>query len=615
METLIKKRSLGITFNPGNKRAQVKVWAPGKSGIQINIPEKELNLSLKHDKHGYWTIHSDRISPGDRYHFIIDNQDSFPDPASISQPDGVHGLSEAVNLHEYEWADASWSNHPLAEYVIYELHAGTFTEEGTLLAIADKLSYLKKLGINAIEIMPVAQFPGPRNWGYDGAFPFAVQNTYGGYKALQQLVDACHKQGIAVILDVVYNHLGPEGNYLGMYGPYFTNNYKTPWGQAINFDDAGCDGVRNYYLENALMWFRDFHIDALRLDAVHAIKDMGAKHFLAELADHVSALEKTTGKNYYLIAECDLNDPKYIRNRKDHGYGMHAQWIDEFHHALRVTAGESSTGYYSDFKGITQLAKSYSDAYVYDGVFSQHRQRTFGSSVSDMLPEKFVVFSQNHDQTGNRMMGERTSQLVSFEMQKLMAGAVLLSPYIPLLFMGEEFSASSPFLYFVSHTDKKLVEAVRKGRKEEFKEFHANGEPPDPQSESTFLKSKILWSDLGKDTNSTMLEYYTALIDFRKKYRKFISGKKKNLEVSSFESEKIITLNYRKKEQQLLCLLNFSSTSKSLEKFTPKKKLQILFNSADPAWLGKYPVPGGLQKPQDLQIPSESITIYLRNNA
>ncbi|MFO7869318.1 MAG: malto-oligosyltrehalose trehalohydrolase [Bacteroidales bacterium] len=610
METYSNSRSLGVTFNSGNGMAQVMVWAPEKSSVKIEIPAKQLVLPLNKGERGYWMLNTQKIAPGDQYRFILNDTEQLPDPASIKQPDGVHGLSEAGDLSRYEWHDSSWINHHLADYIIYELHTGTFTEEGTLSAIIDTLPYLSSLGITAIEIMPVAQFPGSRNWGYDGVLPFAVQNSYGAHTALQQLVDACHQHNIAVILDVVYNHLGPEGNILGMFGPYFTDTYQTPWGQAINFDDSGCDEVRRYFIENALMWLRDFHIDGLRLDAVHAIKDLGAKHFLAELADCVSALEKTTERSYYLIAECDLNDPKYIQSTRTCGYGMHAQWIDEFHHALRVTAGEPATGYYSDFKGLPHLSKSYRDAYVYDGLYSEHRSRTFGAPASHLPSEKFVVFSQNHDQVGNRMKGERTSHLLSFEMQKLLAGAVLVSPYIPMLFMGEELSAASPFLYFVSHTDTALIEAVRKGRKAEFKDFHSDGEAPDPQSEETFLASKIPWADADKQPHSTLVKYYKSLISFRKKYRTFLTRDTENFNVSHYESEKIICLRYTKGEAVLLCILNFSPTPQPLAEYAGETDVHMLFNSADPAWNGKHPVPAECNNASTIRIPPESLTIY-----
>lgn len=365
--------------------------------------------------------------------------------------------------------------------------------------------------------MPVAQFSGARNWGYDGVFPFAVQNSYGGPEALQHFVNACHQHNIAVVLDVVYNHVGPEGNNLGKFGPYFTDKYKTPWGEAINFDDAGCDGVRKYFIENVLMWFRDFHIDALRLDAVHAIKDFGPSHILKEIKQHTDALMQETGRAHYLIAECDLNDIKYIQPIEEGGYGMDAQWIDEFHHSLRVTAGNERTGYYQDFDGILHLAKSFHDGYVFDGIYSAHRQKTFGTKTTGIAGEKFIVFSQNHDHVGNRMLGERTSTLVSFEMQKLLAATCLISPYLPMLFMGEEYSEKNPFLYFVSHSDKALVEAVRKGRKEEFAEFHNEGEVPDPQAEETFQQSKLQWHLLQEKQHSAMLSFYKSLIALRKK--------------------------------------------------------------------------------------------------
>jgi maltooligosyltrehalose trehalohydrolase len=613
-QSLIDRLNLGITFDSNNGLAQVKVWAPNTSSLKIEIPGKNLVIPLKPEERGRWMLHSEKIAPGDRYRFILDDEKKYPDPVSLSQLDGVHGLSEAVDLSLYKWRDSSWNNHALAEYIIYEAHTGAFTPDGTLTAIIDKIPHLKSLGITAVEIMPVAQFPGSRNWGYDGVFPFAVQNSYGGYKALQQLVDACHQQNIAVILDVVYNHLGPEGNILGIYGPYFTDNYKTPWGHAINFDDSGCDGVRHFYIENALMWLRDFHIDALRLDAVHAIKDLGAKHFLTELADRVSELEKNRGRPYYLIAECDLNDPKYIQGKSECGYGMHAQWIDEFHHALRVTAGEKATGYYSDFTGIKDLAKSYNGAYVYDGLFSKYRNKTFGASASHLSAEKFIVFSQNHDQIGNRMKGERTSHLLNFEMQKLLAGAVLVSPYIPLLFMGEEWGGFSPFLYFVSHTDKDLIDAVRKGRKEEFKDFQLEGETPDPQSEETFLASKVSWAEAGREPHLTMLEYYKALIDFRKKYRDLLTRQTGRFEVSCNDSEKVITLSYKKREALLLCILNFSSSIQRLTGYTGEDTLYSLFNSSDPRWRGKHPLTVEQADSKPIVLPPQSITIFANNH-
>ena len=373
--------------------AQIVLWAPNADKAEIFLQHgKKLPLN-KGDK-GYWTLKTDQLKPGDGYKFLLNEKKELPDPASLAQPDGVHGPSQAIDLSKYQWQTNDWQPLPLSDYLIYELHTGTFTPQGTFEGIETKLQYLKELGVTAIEIMPVAQFPGERNWGYDGVFPYAVQNSYGGAEGLMKLVDTCHAHGLAVILDVVYNHVGPEGNYFNEFGPYFTNKYNTPWGNAINFDDAGCDEVRNYFVQNVLMWFRDFKIDALRLDAVHAIKDLSPKHILLQMREAVDQLMAETGRSHYMIIEFDLNDKRFIDPVEKHGYGMDAQWIDEFHHALRVTAGGERNGYYSDFAGIEHLAKSYSDAYVYDGVYSAERQKTFGTKT-DNPGSQFVVFSQN----------------------------------------------------------------------------------------------------------------------------------------------------------------------------------------------------------------------------
>ncbi|MGN6637275.1 MAG: malto-oligosyltrehalose trehalohydrolase, partial [Mucilaginibacter sp.] len=491
----MSKRSIGLDRGKDG-HVDITLWAPMANSVALEI-ENGKTIALQPAQYGYWHTSTDVILPGDRYWFVLNKDKKLPDPASLSQPEGVHGPSQYIDLANFKWSDQAWKNPPINDYIFYELHTGTFSPQSNFEGITQRLDHLLELGITAIEIMPVAQFPGERNWGYDGVFPFAVHNSYGGARGLQQLVNTCHQKGLAVVLDVVYNHLGPEGNYLPEFGPYFTEKYKTPWGNAVNFDDAWCDGVRKYFIENSLMWFRDFHLDALRLDAVHAIKDFSPKHILKEIKENVNALIAETGKQYHLIVECDLNDPRYIDPLEKDGYGMDAQWIDEFHHALRVTAGQQRNGYYSDFTGIADLAKAYHDAYVYTGQFSEQRHKSFGIKPNNP-GEQFVAFSQNHDQVGNRMLGERTSTLVSFEMQKLMAGAVMVSPFLPLLFMGEEWSAQSPFQYFVSHSDKELIKAVQKGRREEFKEFHAEGETPDPQSEDTFNRSKLNWSELEK---------------------------------------------------------------------------------------------------------------------
>lgn len=553
----LNKRSLGINFI-ADEQADITVWAPRAEHVIIEVAGKSNEIPLTQEMSGYWRTTTNLIKPGDLYRVVINGQKSLPDPASLGQPQGVHGPSLAVDIRQFVWHDAGWANPALAHYLLYELHVGTFTPEGTFAAVAQKLDYLVELGVTAIEIMPVAQFPAGRNWGYDGVYPYAVQASYGGAEGLQYLVDACHQKGVAVVLDVVYNHFGPEGNYFREFGPYFTHNHTTPWGEAINFDDADCDGVRRYFIENVLMWFRDFHIDALRLDAVHAIKDDSPVHILREIRDQVDQLIQTTGRPYYLIVESDLNDPRFINPTATGGYGMDAQWNDEFHHALRVTAGEPRQGYYADYTGITDLAKSYRDAYVHDGQFSTVRQRLFGDKVTTDLGQQFVVFSQNHDQVGNRMLGERSSQLLSFNQLKVMAGAVLVSPYLPMLFMGEEWGESNPFLYFVSHTDPDLAEAVRQGRKAEFASFHQGGEAPDPMAEVTFSQSKLQWNLQQKEPYQTLLRYYKTLIALRKQLPALHHLHRRQIAVFEQGGQPTLVIHRWHEGQHALCLLNFS---------------------------------------------------------
>lgn len=591
---MINGRDIGINFDEQGI-ARVNVWAPNAKNVELSLVGRKVDIELSQTALGYWEVITTQIKPGDTYSFIVDGKE-LPDPASLSQPESVHGPSEAIDLNDFGWTDSKWENPSQKDYIIYELHTGTFTDEGTFEGIANKLDHLLDLGITAIEIMPVAQFPGSRNWGYDGVFPFAVQNSYGSAKGLMKLVDACHKKGLAVILDVVYNHIGPEGNYFTEFGAYFTDKYKTPWGNAINFDDAWCDAVRHYYVENALMWFRDFHIDALRLDAVHAIKDFSPKHILQEIKENVDQLMDQTHKIHYLMVELDLNDHRFINPINKFGYGMDAQWVDEFHHALRVASGGERDGYYSDFNGIIDLAKSYKDAYVYDGVYSAHRLKTFGNKVADNTGSQFVVFSQNHDQVGNRMLGERSSQLFSFEMQKLIAGAVLTSPYLPLLFMGEEWSAQTPFQYFISHNDPELIEMVRKGRKQEFAAFHIKGEAPDPQAEETFERSKLNWNEM----NSKMLDYYKAVISLRKTTPALSHLNRKNLTVVCNENEQILTLTRWDNEQTVCCLMNFSKQQRSIDLPT-NENWNLILNSADVKWNGAGTLVDHIQ-PQSLII-------------
>jgi maltooligosyltrehalose trehalohydrolase len=603
----VSKRTIGVNFKNG--QAETCVWAPLKESVAVK-PEGGKQVPLTKDEFGFWKATTNEIKPGDLYKIVLDDDKELPDPASLSQPEGVHGHSQALDVTAFDWTDNNWKNHQLKDYIFYELHTGTFTPQGTFAAIEEKLDYLGELGITAIEIMPVAQFPGSRNWGYDGVFPYAVQDSYGGAKGLQHLVNACHQKGIAVVLDVVYNHMGPEGNYLGEFGPYFTSKYNTPWGNAINFDDEYCDGVRQYFIENVLMWFRDFHVDALRMDAVHAIKDFSAVHILREIKMHVNELMQETGRQHHLIVELDLNDTRFINSLEQQGFGMDAQWVDEFHHASRVAAGEPQTGYYSDFSGISHLAKSYKDAYVFDGQYSPHRKKHFGIKAENNPGQQFIVFSQNHDQVGNRMLGERTSALLSFEMQKLMAAAVIVSPYLPMLFMGEEYGELHPFQYFVSHTDKELAEAVRKGRKAEFAAFHAEGEAPDPVSEETFNQSKLQWDLLNDEPHKTMFHYYQALIDLRKHELSLKHLERQHLDAQANESENTLLLRRWYEDEHVLCLMNFSKEQQQMQLPLDGNEWMKIFDSAEPRWKGPKAAEETVTNGATITLQSESILIY-----
>jgi maltooligosyltrehalose trehalohydrolase len=606
----VTERSLGVNFTAGGE-ARIRVWAPKAGEVVLTLPEQQLTIPLEREEFGYWSTQTYQIEPGDRYQVVLDGKIPRPDPASLAQPSGVHGPSQTVDLRDFRWTDGKWRNIPLEDYILYELHTGTFTPAGTFAALEEKLDYLKELGINAIELMPVAAFPGERNWGYDGVFPYAVQDSYGGARGLQHLVDVCHSKGLAVILDVVYNHLGPEGNYLGSFGPYFTDKYNTPWGPAINFDDAGCDGVRRYYTENLLMWFRDFRIDAVRMDAVHAIKDFSPTHILREMKQYVNQLMQQTGRVHYLIVELDLNDTRFISPLEEQGYGMDAQWIDEFHHALRVTATGETSGYYADFAGIGHLAKAYRDAYVYDGQYSPHRDKTFGIPASGREGRQFVVFSQNHDQVGNRMLGERTSTLTSFDMQKLLAGAVVASPYLPMLWMGEEYGEPHPFLYFVSHTDPELAEAVRKGRKAEFAAFHAQGEAPDPMAEETFRESKLQWDLVHVEPHQTLFRWYQTLIRLRKEIPALRHLNRQNLKVEADEATKTLVLHRWHEDQHLICLMNFSKGTQPLIAPAHARTWRKLLDSAAPEWKGPTAAPDSLATGDILSLCPESFLMYV----
>ncbi len=498
---------------------------------------------------------------------------------------GFHQASEVIDQNSFVWQDQDWKSIPLDELIVYELHVGTFTTEGTFTAIIPRISELLELGINAIELMPIGQFPGDRNWGYDGTYLYAPQNSYGGVEGLKQLVNACHQQGMAVILDVVYNHLGPEGNYIAQFGPYFTESYRTPWGSAINYDQAYCQGVRNFMIENALYWLREFHIDALRLDAADNIFDLGAKHILQELAEQVNQLSEQQGRKFYLMAETDLNDAKLIRSKAVGGYGLDVQWCDDFHHAIHTLLTGENIGYYQDYGRCEQLAKSYREGFIYTWDYSPNRKRLHGQSAVDCPPDHFLVFSQNHDQIGNRLLGERLTALVSYDALKLAAATVLLSPYIPLLFMGEEYGEPAPFQYFISHSDQNLIEAVRKGRKEEFEAFHLAGETPDPQSQETFEQCKLNWQLKRQGKHQVLWEFYQTLIQLRRNILALKLRDRTHQEVHAMEENKLLYFRRWFEDNQVLCIINFSKNPVSYSPDLIGKTWQKRLDSNDEKWL------------------------------
>ncbi|MBW3594589.1 MAG: malto-oligosyltrehalose trehalohydrolase [Actinobacteria bacterium] len=489
------------------------VWAPDASSVDLIVADERVSMSRA--GRGWWTVDRD-VTPGTDYWFSVDGGVPRPDPRSPWQPQGPDGPSRTVDHDAFSWSDAAWRGADLAAAVIYELHVGTFTEAGTFEGAIDKLEHLVDLGVTAIELMPVAEFSGTHGWGYDGVDLYAPHHAYGGPTGLKRLVDACHSEGLAVVMDVVYNHLGPSGNYLREFGPYFTDRYATPWGDAINFDGPGSDGARRFFIDNALMWLRDYHCDGLRLDAVHAILDSSAIHILEEVAAEVRALERAVDRTLWVIAESDLNDPRVVTPVERGGYGLDAQWSDDFHHALHALLTGETAGYYSDFGSTEHLAKAFRNAFVYDGTYSVYRGRRHGRPPTGLEAPRFLGYLQNHDQVGNRAAGERTSALLSTELLKVGAALVLTSPFVPMLFQGEEWGASSPFLYFTDHADPALGKAVSEGRKGEFAAFGWDpADIPDPQDPATFERSKLDWSETRRDPHAELLQWHKDLIRLR----------------------------------------------------------------------------------------------------
>jgi maltooligosyltrehalose trehalohydrolase len=492
-----------------------RAWAPAAQRVDVEV--RRSRHALVNDEWGWWAASVRDAGPGDDYWFRIDGGDALPDPRSPFQPEGVHGPSRLVDHSAYSWRDGDWRGFALRDAVVYELHTGTFTEAGTFDGVGERLDHLVQLGVNAVELMPIGEFSGTRGWGYDGVNLFAPHHAYGGPEGLKRLVDQCHARGLAVVIDVVYNHVGPEGNYLGMFGPYFTDRYATPWGDAINYDGPDSDEVRAFVVDNALMWLREYHCDGLRLDAVHEIVDTSATHIVEEIVTRVDALRDEVGRELWVIAESDSNDPRLVRDRVLGGYGVHAQWSDNFHHALHALLTGERNGYYVDFGSANDVCTAVCQAFVYTGQYSRFRRRRFGRPVGELPLHRFLGYAQNHDQVGNRATGDRLSHIVTPGRVRIAAALAILSPFVPLVFQGEEWAASTPFQYFTDFGDPALQKAVSAGRRREFREFGwAADAVPDPRALETFTRSQLRWDELSRRDHAAMLDWYKALIAMRK---------------------------------------------------------------------------------------------------
>jgi maltooligosyltrehalose trehalohydrolase len=523
----------------------LRVWAPNARVVTASIAGQRVAMEKEEaPARGWWRLDTPAAVAGCDYAFILDDEKPLPDPRSQWQPQGVHGPSRIVDHEAFEWTDAHFTAPPLSSATIYELHTGTFTAQGTFEAAIAHLDHLVHLGVTHVELMPVAEFSGDRGWGYDSVDLFAPHHVYGGPEGLKRLVDACHAKGLAVLLDVVYNHFGPSGNYLPRFGPYLTGRYHTPWGDAVNYDDRGSDEVGRLVCDNALSWMRDYHMDGLRLDAIHAILDTSPLPILEQLATETAALARQTSRSLVLIAENDLNDPRVVTVPGRGSYGIDAQWNDDFHHALHAMLTGENIGYYSDFGLLSQLAKSLRHAYVYDGQYSRYRDRRHGRPVIGLSGHKFVAFLQNHDQIGNRARGDRSTHLMSASRLRIGAAILLTAPFVPMLFQGEEWGASTPFQYFTNHKEPDLAHAVSEGRKREFVAHGWNpDEVPDPQDPATFERSKINWSELEREPHRSLLDWYRRLIRLRAGTSELGDGKLARVEVTYDEQQRWMVMN------------------------------------------------------------------------
>jgi maltooligosyltrehalose trehalohydrolase len=602
----------GHTYSP--TQTTFCVWAPEKKAISLRIVHPgEMHIDMQRSSDGYFESVIPNLPVGSKYFFKVEEQE-FADPVSYSQPEGVFGPSQVEDHAAFMWTDKQWHGIPLRDMILYEIHVGTFTPDGTFDAIINRLDDLIGTGINAIELMPVSQFSGRKNWGYDGVFPYAVQNSYGGPDGLKRLVDACHQKGIAVFLDVVYNHIGPEGSVLKNFGPYFTDKHKIPWGDAVNFDGAWCDGVREYFVGNAMYWFEHFHIDGLRLDAIHTMYDDSAVSFWELLSNATREMSRRVGRELFLIAESDLNSPRVIKPIEQGGYGFHAQWLDDFHHALYVLLDEKGKGRYEDFGALEQLVKAYNDGFVLSGEYVRFRKKNYGASSAGIPGDRFVNFIMNHDQVGNRPDGARFSTLMNFERQKLAAAALLLAPYVPMLFMGEEYGETAPFFYFVDHHDKELIRAVSEGRKKEF-DWNASHVPfREAHDEKTFTDSVLHWENRNDGKYAVLHRWYKALLALRRKSDALREFDKTYVSAKVIEGGGVmLDRRSRSDTDRMIVFMNFSKDTIRVE--LPAGKWEKILDSGDPMW--QDPIGSSTSNADKLSdtIDSSGVIVFGRKQA
>lgn len=600
----------------GARRCLFETWAPKAKTVEVHLVAPfEKTIPMEKGAGGLWRVVAESVEPGSRYYLRVDGSD-YADPATRFQPEGTAGPSEVVD-EQFAWSDSGWTGIALEEMVLYELHVGTFTPEGTFDAAIARLGALKDLGVNAVELLPVAQFPGHRNWGYDGVFFYAAQNTYGGPAGLKRFVDACHRHGMACVLDVVYNHVGPEGQTFYAFGPYFSDRYRTPWGPVLNYDGPGSDQVRRYFIENAVYWLEEFHMDALRLDAVSAIVDNSAQPFLGKLSDAVRAFAKRSGRLIYTMGETSKNDPRYVSPVSSGGYGLDSQWNFDFHHALHALLTGEDAGYLGDHGKIEHLARAYQDGFVYTGQYSPYWGRSHGAPADNVPSRRLIVYGQNHDESGNRPDGARWGTLLPFEGQKLAAAAVLLAPSVPMLFMGEEYGETRPFFYFTDHANKDLQRMVREGRREEMKGFGWKGEPSaEPDTAEAFERSILDWEKRSRGKGGILSGLYRKLIQLRKETAALARLDKKALTAEVLSEKSLLLVRREEKGGHAAIFLNCGPEAAAVSAKLPDGKWRRILDTAEPRWDGPgTTTPADISsdgRPARFTLPGHCAVLYER---